>query len=62
MDYDNIESLTKVLEENKIDTVISTIFLTTSATPQNNLALAADASKVTRRFVPSIWGVPITPE
>ncbi|KAH6615379.1 hypothetical protein C7974DRAFT_443656 [Boeremia exigua] len=62
VDYDNIESMTKILEDNKIDTVISTIFLTTSATPQNNLALAADASKVTRRFVPSIWGVPITPE
>lgn len=52
----------KILEENDVHTVISTIFLTTSAKPQNNLVMAADASKVTKRFVPSIWGVPMTRE
>ncbi|RYN43803.1 hypothetical protein AA0113_g4190 [Alternaria arborescens] len=62
VDYDNIESMKKILEENDVHTVISTIFLTTSAKPQNNLVMAADASKVTKRFVPSIWGVPMTRE
>lgn len=52
----------KILEENDVHTVISTMFLTTSAKPQNNLVMAADASKVTKRFAPSIWGVPMARE
>ncbi|KAF2186054.1 NAD(P)-binding protein [Zopfia rhizophila CBS 207.26] len=60
VDYNDIDGLTSALEENKVDTVISTLFLTTTGTPQNNLVLASEASKFTRRFVPSIWGIPYT--
>ncbi|KAF4540747.1 NmrA-like family protein [Lasiodiplodia theobromae] len=60
VDYDNVENLTKVLIENKIDTVISTLFLTTTGAPQTNLIHASEASQYTRRFIPSIWGIPYT--
>jgi len=62
MDYSNISGLTKVLEESEIGTVLSTMFLTTTAEPQNNLFYAAKSSKVTRRFVTSVWGVPLKQE
>ncbi|KAM0330565.1 hypothetical protein ACHAQA_003512 [Verticillium albo-atrum] len=60
VDYDNVEALTKVLTENQVDTVISSMFLTTTGKPQSNLVLAAEASPSTRRFIPSIWGIPYT--
>ncbi|KAH6972894.1 hypothetical protein BKA56DRAFT_492850 [Ilyonectria sp. MPI-CAGE-AT-0026] len=62
VDYDNVEALTKVLVDNKIDTVISTLFLTTTGLPQVNLVRASEASQYTRRFIPSIWGIPYTME
>jgi hypothetical protein len=48
-------SLTKILEDHHIDTVISTINLETDAgsEAQLNLIAAADESRVTRRFIPS---------
>lgn len=57
VDYDNIEALKKVLNDNLVDTVISTLFVTDS-TPQSNLIHAAEASPHTRRFIPSVWGIP----
>ncbi|KAJ3464815.1 hypothetical protein MRS44_009601 [Fusarium solani] len=62
VDYDDVDSITKVLEDNKIDTVISTLFVTFDGKPQVNLVHAAEASKQTRRFIPSIWGIPYSRE
>ncbi|KAM6514468.1 hypothetical protein FSOLCH5_008708 [Fusarium solani] len=62
IDYDDVDSITKVLEDNKIDTVISTLFVTFDGKPQVNLVHAAEASKQTRRFIPSIWGIPYSRE
>ncbi|KPM41022.1 hypothetical protein AK830_g5566 [Neonectria ditissima] len=62
VDYDDVESLTKVLVGNRVDTVISTLFLTTTGKPQVNLVRASEKSRYTRRFVPSIWGIPYTME
>ncbi|KAM6525801.1 hypothetical protein FALCPG4_011336 [Fusarium falciforme] len=62
IDYTDVDSMTKVLEDNKIDTVISTLFVTLDGKPQVNLVHAAEASKYTRRFIPSIWGIPYSRE
>ncbi|KAH7153443.1 hypothetical protein EDB81DRAFT_455426 [Dactylonectria macrodidyma] len=62
VDYGNIQALTEVLEVNKVDTVISTLFVTFDGTPQVNLVRASEASKYTRRFIPSIWGIPYSKE
>ncbi|KAI8670264.1 NmrA domain-containing protein [Fusarium keratoplasticum] len=62
IDYTDVDSMTKVLEDNKIDTVISTLFVTFDGKPQVNLIHAAEASKHTRRFIPSIWGIPYSRE
>ncbi|KAJ4229751.1 hypothetical protein NW757_014038 [Fusarium falciforme] len=62
IDYTDVDSMTKALEDNKIDTVISTLFVTFDGKPQVNLVHAAEASKYTRRFIPSIWGIPYSRE
>ncbi|KAJ4186791.1 hypothetical protein NW755_007523 [Fusarium falciforme] len=62
IDYTDVDSMTKVLEDYKIDTVISTLFVTFDGKPQVNLVHAAEASKHTRRFIPSIWGIPYSRE
>ncbi|KAK7225145.1 hypothetical protein V2G26_013148 [Clonostachys chloroleuca] len=55
VDYEDVSSLTKILEDRKIDTVISTINLKTEAASQSqlNLIQAADESCTTHRFIPS---------
>ncbi|KAF9872917.1 hypothetical protein CkaCkLH20_09427 [Colletotrichum karsti] len=64
VDYEDVESLTEVLKSNKIDTVISTISIDSEASfqAQLNLIDAAVASKTTRRFIPSEFGVLNRPE
>ncbi|RAQ50436.1 hypothetical protein AFGD_002712 [Aspergillus flavus] len=59
VDYSNVGSLTKALEENKIETVISTVPISDeSATDsQLNLIEAAIKSKSTKRFIPSDFGI-----
>jgi len=47
VDYSNVEAITKVLDEQHIDTVISTMGLRETAEPEINLIRAADASKST---------------
>jgi hypothetical protein len=61
-DYSNIKSLTKVLESNKIDTVISAVSVIddSNSTAQLNLIEAAERSSSTRRFIPSEYGVRYT--
>ncbi|KAF2692136.1 NAD(P)-binding protein [Lentithecium fluviatile CBS 122367] len=53
-DYSDPDSLVQLLEDNKIDTVISTIAGLDQA-PEVNLIKAADRSTITRRFIPSVW-------
>ncbi|KAF9890593.1 hypothetical protein FE257_005724 [Aspergillus nanangensis] len=55
-DYSNVASLVSMLEENKIDTVISTIDMQQSLEPDLNLTQAAERSSVTKRLIPSMWG------
>ncbi|RMJ20300.1 hypothetical protein CDV36_000112 [Fusarium kuroshium] len=60
VNYADVDSLTKVLEDNNIETVISTLNTMGVAEPELNLIAAADRAKSTKRFVPSIWGVKYT--
>ncbi|KAH7254699.1 hypothetical protein FSOLCH5_011310 [Fusarium solani] len=62
VNYADVDGLTKVLEDNNIETVISTLNTMGVADPELNLIAAADQAKTTRRFVPSIWGAKYTQE
>lgn len=59
-DYKDVGILTKILEDNSVHTVISTMaMMPNGGEPlQLNLIRAADASKTTRRMVPSEFGHP----
>ncbi|KAF2649202.1 NAD(P)-binding protein [Lophiostoma macrostomum CBS 122681] len=61
-DYSNVESIVKALEENKIDTVISTLGSTFGTEPELALIEAASKSTATKRYIPSTWGLRYTPE
>ncbi|KAK3326680.1 hypothetical protein B0H66DRAFT_551497 [Apodospora peruviana] len=58
INYDDVPSITATLEKNKIDTVISTLTSAVPVSPDLALIAAADKSSTTKRFIPSIWGVP----
>ncbi|KAH7109309.1 hypothetical protein B0J11DRAFT_620453 [Dendryphion nanum] len=60
IDYSNQSSLISALELNGIDTVISTLSSGAGADPELALIKAAEASKITRRYIASIWGVRYT--
>ncbi|KAF5006971.1 hypothetical protein FDECE_6687 [Fusarium decemcellulare] len=62
VDYNDVASLTKVLEDNKVDTVVSALssMPDQGTPPEVNLVRAAEASQVTRRFVASNWGFPLS--
>ncbi|KAL6364516.1 hypothetical protein LRP88_01918 [Fusarium phalaenopsidis] len=60
VNYADVDGLTKVLEDNNIETVISTLNTMGVAEPELNLITAADRAKSTKRFVPSIWGAKIS--
>jgi radical SAM superfamily enzyme YgiQ (UPF0313 family) len=64
VDYSDVDSLTKTLEEYNVDVVISTIFIfdEESGATETNLVKAAEKSKTTKRFVISNWGIPLPPE
>ncbi|KAH7121675.1 hypothetical protein EDB81DRAFT_700618 [Dactylonectria macrodidyma] len=61
-DYTSVEQLTKLFEDEKIDTVLSTLSTMPQegVPPEVNLVRAAQASKATKRFMPSNWGLPLT--
>ncbi|KAI1324805.1 NAD(P)-binding protein [Xylariaceae sp. FL0255] len=62
VDYTDVKSLTKILEDNEIHTVISTLsFKAAPGTtiPEVELVTAAGASGTTKRYVSNNWGVPI---
>ncbi|KAI3548308.1 hypothetical protein CSPX01_03104 [Colletotrichum filicis] len=58
VDYNSVSELTKVFDDNEVDTVISTLFVTSDGSPQVNMIRAAEACVHTRRFIPSVWGIP----
>jgi uncharacterized protein YbjT (DUF2867 family) len=62
VDYSDVDSLRNVLEENKVDTVVSALssMPDQGTPPEVSLVRAAEASKVTRRFVASNWGFPLS--
>jgi hypothetical protein len=53
-EYADKDALVQLLEQRGIDTVVSTI-AGLDSTPEVNLVAAAEESRVTRRFVPSVW-------
>ncbi|CAN9080089.1 unnamed protein product [Alternaria alternata] len=61
-DYDNVNSIVKQLETNDVDTVISTLGSTFGADSEIALIKAVESSKKTTRYIPSIWGIPCSPE
>lgn len=59
VDYLDIDSIVALLETNKIDTILSAITRESSSSSQAqlNLILAAEKSTITKRFIPSEFGV-----
>lgn len=64
MDYSDPSSITSVLEQHEIDTVISCLMTTNQSIADAQVAVisAADKSSRTRRFIVSNWGPPTLPE
>lgn len=62
MNYGDIDSLTTVLETNRIEVVISTIDVIQGAESEHALIQAAAKSSVTKRYIPSIWAIRYTEE
>lgn len=64
VNYDEIDATVKVLEDNDVETIISAITMEYEATSraQLNLIEAAEKSKVTKRFIPSEYGIINSPE
>ncbi|KAH7303785.1 hypothetical protein B0I35DRAFT_364368 [Stachybotrys elegans] len=58
LDYTDAAGLIEVLEKNRIDTIISTMAYTEGSAAELALMHAAERSAVTKRLIPSIWGVP----
>jgi hypothetical protein len=61
-DYDNVNSIVKQLETNDVDTVISTLGSTFGTDSEIALIKAAESSKTTTRYIPSIWRISCSPE
>ena len=62
VDYTDNESIVNALEQNKIDTVISTLGPKAGEETEMSLIAAADKSTVTKRYIPSSFGIRSTPE
>ena len=62
VDYTSVDALTKTLEDNKVDTVISTLSGLVGPEPDFNLIAAAEKSSTTKRYVPNTWGTKSTKE
>lgn len=62
VDYASVDSLVKALDQHNVNTVISTMNAIGQVEPELNLIRAADEATSTKRFIPSIWGVPYTAE
>ncbi|KAH7160973.1 hypothetical protein EDB81DRAFT_924211 [Dactylonectria macrodidyma] len=63
VDYLDIQNIAQILEAEDVHTLISNVFISDGVTPsQHNLIHAAEASTVTKRFVPSAFDVPYDEE
>lgn len=63
VDYSNVDSLSKTLEEGNVEIVISAVNnISGDNSPEINLIRAADKSKTTKRFIPSYFGTPYSSE
>ena len=64
VDYANVDSLTKTLDDNGIHTIICTLAIMGEVEnkAQLNLIQAADNSSTTKRFAPSEFGILFTAE
>lgn len=62
VDYTNVDELTKVLDEHKIHTVVSTLFIGSDdgGKAQMNLIEAAVQTESVKRFMPSEFGARYT--
>lgn len=61
VDYSNVDSLRKSLEEQNVDTVIAAFDRQSSPDVEIALIQAADASSTTRRFIPNWWSLDYSP-
>ena len=56
VDYGDIEAMVEALEQDKIDTVISTLGPEAGQEPEMNLIEAANKSSSTKRYIPKfVW-------
>jgi hypothetical protein len=62
IDYGSTQSIVNTLEQNRIDTVISTLGPRAGEETEMRLIAAADKSTVTKRYIPSSFGIRSTPE
>jgi hypothetical protein len=65
VDYSDVDAVAKMLEDNKIDTVVSGIAMGShgpTPPPEIDLIRAADLSKATKRMISSDWLVPLREE
>jgi len=62
IDYTNVNSIVEVLEDHKIDTLISTLGSMSGQDPELALIEAANKSESTKRYIPSTWGLKYTAE
>ncbi|KAJ3544411.1 hypothetical protein NM208_g3069 [Fusarium decemcellulare] len=64
VDYNHVQDLQAILQDNEIHVVISCLSLTddSAIAAETNLIRAADNSTVTTRFITSNWGTPVLSE
>ncbi|KAG7410207.1 Oxidoreductase BOA1 [Fusarium oxysporum f. sp. raphani] len=63
VDYSNVDSLASILEKRNVEIVISAVNnISGDNDSEINLIRAADKPKTTKRFIPSYFGTPYTPE
>ena len=60
VNYGDVDALATVLETNKVEVVISTIDSGQGAESEHALIQAAAKSPVTKRYIPSTWGIKYT--
>jgi NAD(P)-dependent dehydrogenase (short-subunit alcohol dehydrogenase family) len=60
VDYSSVENVVNVLENHKIDTLISTVDSNAGPEPELVLIQAAERSTVTKRYIPCLWGIEYT--
>ncbi|KAL2127849.1 hypothetical protein VTI74DRAFT_10088 [Chaetomium olivicolor] len=60
VNYSDINALATALETSKVEVIISTIDVGQGAEAEHALIQAAAKSSVTKRYIPSIWGIKYT--